>query len=65
VEAAENDLRARGVMFLQVKTLSARHPDEGYSRTRAFYFAMGFKLLQEFPELWGSDNPCWQLVKAL
>lgn len=65
VEAAENYLRASGVMFLQVKTLSARHPDEGYGRTRAFYFAMGFKLLEEFPELWGPENPCWQLVKAL
>lgn len=65
LEAAERDLRQDGVRFLQVKTLSDKHPDEGYKRTRAFYEAMGFVLLEEFPELWGIENPCWQLVKAL
>lgn len=65
VDVAENHLRANAVMFLQVKTLSAAHPNEGYERTRAFYLAVGFKLLEEFPELWGPENPCWQLVKAL
>jgi ribosomal protein S18 acetylase RimI-like enzyme len=63
--AAERHLRAEGVTFFQVKTLSDRHPDEGYKKTRAFYMAMGFRLLEEFPDLWGSHNPCWQLVKAL
>ena len=65
LEAAECYLRDKGVMFLQVKTLSAAHPDEGYRKTRAFYLAMGFRLLEEFPDLWGPENPCWQLVKAL
>ena len=65
IEAAEGELRARGVRFFQVKTLSDKHPDEGYKKTRAFYLAMEFRLLEEFPDLWGPTNPCWQLVKAL
>jgi GNAT superfamily N-acetyltransferase len=64
-EAAESHLRAEGVTFFQVKTLSDKHPDEGYKKTRVFYLAMGFRLLEEFPDLWGSHNPCWQLVKTL
>jgi len=63
--AAEAHLRASGVRFLQVKTLSDAHPDEGYKKTRAFYFSMGFVLLEAFPDLWGPHNPCWQLIKSL
>lgn len=64
-EAAEAHLRANGVKFFQVKTLSDKHPDDGYKKTRAFYLAMGFELLEEFPDLWGAHNPCWQLVKFI
>ena len=63
--AAEDYLRRSGVKFLQVKTLSPRHPSPEYALTRTFYLAMGFQLLEEFTELWGEDLPCWQLVKAL
>jgi GNAT superfamily N-acetyltransferase len=62
---AEVYLRQRGVEFLQVKTLSPAHPDPGYARTRQFYRAMGFRPLEEFPELWGPENPCLQMVKCL
>jgi len=65
ITAAERHLRAEGVTFLQVKTLSDKHPDAGYQKTRAFYLAMGFRLLEEFPDLWGPHNPCWQLVKLV
>lgn len=65
VEAAEVDLRGRGFEFLQVKTLADLHPDEGYRKTRAFYHRMGFRDLEIFPELWGSANPCLQLIKTL
>jgi hypothetical protein len=58
-------LRGQGVEYLQVKTLSDAHPDAGYARTRAFYQAMGFRPLQELPELWGEENPCLQMVKGL
>jgi ribosomal protein S18 acetylase RimI-like enzyme len=62
---AERALAADGVEFLQVKTLSPRHPDEGYQRTRAFYLAYGFRPLEEFPTLWSPDQPALQMVKAV
>ena len=63
--ASEAYLREQNVEFLQVKTLSAKHPDAGYGRTRQFYLAVGFRPLEEFPTLWGEANPCLQLVKKL
>jgi ribosomal protein S18 acetylase RimI-like enzyme len=63
--AAEAYLRKKGVKYLQVKTLSASHPDEGYARTRAFYTAMGFQPLEEFPTLWDENNPCLLSIKYL
>ena len=65
VEAVERYLRAQHVEYLQVKTLSPRHPDKYYARTRAFYTAIGFKRLEEFSTLWGEANPCLQMVKKL
>jgi ribosomal protein S18 acetylase RimI-like enzyme len=65
LQHVETSLARTGVEFLQVKTLSARSPDEGYEKTRAFYLAYGFRPLQEFPELWGPDNPALQLVKVV
>ncbi len=63
--ASEAYLRTQHVEFLQVKTLSSRDPDVSYGRTRHFYLALGFRPLQEFPLLWGEDNPCLQLIKHL
>jgi ribosomal protein S18 acetylase RimI-like enzyme len=65
VAAAEADLRARGVEYLQVKTLADADPDAGYARTRAFYRALGFRDLEVFPDLWSAENPCLLLVKRL
>jgi GNAT superfamily N-acetyltransferase len=65
LQAAEARLARSGVEFLQVKTLSAAKPDEGYARTRAFYLAYGFRPLDEFPLLWGADNPALQMVKTV
>jgi GNAT superfamily N-acetyltransferase len=65
LDRAEQILRQRGIEYLQVKTLSPSHPDEGYARTRAFYQAWGFRPLEEFPDLWGEDNPCLLLVKGI
>ena len=62
---AEAALAHAGIEFLQVKTLSARKPDEGYEKTRAFYFACGFRPLQELPNLWGPDNPTLQMIKTV
>jgi GNAT superfamily N-acetyltransferase len=62
--ATEEYLRARGVEYLQVKTLGPSDPDEGFARTRAFYEARGFVPLEEIHGLW-EHNPCLVLVKAL
>ena len=61
----EATLGRAGVEFLQVKTLSDRHPDPGYEKTRAFYLACGFRPLQEFPNLWGAESPALQLIKVV
>ena len=65
LQAAEHHLQEAGYQYLQVKTLSDRHPDPYYAKTRAFYLAVGFVPLQEFPELWGVENPCLQMIKKL
>ena len=62
--AAEDDLRERGVEYLQVKTLGPSRESEGYARTREFYEACGFVALEEFPDLW-PGNPALLLVKRL
>jgi len=63
--AVEVYLHQQGVEYLQVKTLSAVHPDKGYAKTRAFYEALGFRPLEEFPMLWGEANPCLLMVKSV
>ncbi len=60
---AEDYLKQNGIEYLQVKTLGLSHPDRHYARTRAFYFAIGFRPLEEFKGLW--ENPCLLMVKAL
>lgn len=65
LEVAETWLRERDVEYLQVKTLSPRHPDLGYVKTRDFYFALGFRPLEEFPDLWQPENPALQMIKTL
>jgi GNAT superfamily N-acetyltransferase len=61
---AEEYLRARGVEYLQVKTLGPSDPDAGYARTRRFYETRGFVPLEELHELW-EHNPCLLMVKRL
>jgi GNAT superfamily N-acetyltransferase len=63
LDAAESWLCRCEVAYLQVKTLSSRHPDPGYAATRAFYVSSGFRPLEEMPELWGADQPALQMIK--
>ena len=63
VAEAERWCRARGIRYLQVKTLGPSRPDNGYDATRAFYEAVGFVALEELHGLWGDDNPALILVK--
>ncbi len=51
--------------YLTVKTLDASRQDDGYAKTRKFYFAMGFRPLEIFPLLWDKDNPCLFMAKYL
>jgi GNAT superfamily N-acetyltransferase len=67
VERAAEYARAEGVALLHVKTL-ARVPGDPYppyAATRAFYAAAGFLPLGEFPQIWGPENPCLLMVRAL
>ncbi len=64
LRAAEAYLRARGVEYLQVKTLGSSDPDAGYANTRSFYLARGFVPLEEIHGFW-EHNPCLLLVKRL
>lgn len=64
LDAAEEYLRARGVEYLQVKTLGPSDPYESYERTRRFYESSGFVALEEIHGLW-EQNPCLIMVKQL
>ncbi|KAB3527278.1 GNAT family N-acetyltransferase [Alkaliphilus serpentinus] len=55
----------KGYEFLTVKTLDESRECESYSKTRLFYLSMGFKPLEVFSSLWGEDNPCLFMAKAL
>jgi GNAT superfamily N-acetyltransferase len=61
----ESWLARKGVRYLQVKTISASSPSKEYAQTRAFYLAIGYQPLEEFPLLWAPRLPVLQLVKAL
>ena len=65
VERAADHARAEGFAFLHVKTLAPSDPDPGYAATRHFYEAMGFAALEELPQIWGPENPCLLMVRAL
>jgi GNAT superfamily N-acetyltransferase len=65
VERAATYARAEGYSLLHVKTLAPSDPDPGYAETRAFYQAMGFRPLEELPQIWGPEDPCLLLVRPL
>jgi ribosomal protein S18 acetylase RimI-like enzyme len=65
LQEVEADLRERGVVVLQVKTLGPSGKSDEYARTRAFYAALGFLPLEERTDIWGPDNPCLISVKPL
>jgi S-adenosylmethionine-dependent methyltransferase len=65
IAAAEAHARGMGVEYMQVKTLAPSRTDENYAATRAFYQALGYRPLEEFPRIWDEDNPCLVLVKQI
>lgn len=58
-------LAARGVRFLQVKTVAATSPSASYAQTREFYRCRGFTPIEVFPLLWDAHNPALQCIKVL
>jgi len=62
--AAEEWWAGRGGRLVQIKTLGAARANEHYARTRAFYYALGYLPVEEFPDLW-PGNPCLLLVKPV
>jgi N-acetylglutamate synthase-like GNAT family acetyltransferase len=65
VQHVEGELRERGVRMLEVKTYGPSGKSAEYERTRHFYEGMGFIPLEENLDIWGADNPCLILVKAV
>ena len=59
----ESEARKK-VDFLQVKTVT-EGSNKDYDRTNVFYRSLGFKKLEIFPQLWGSQNPCQILIKKI
>lgn len=65
IQETESILRQRNIEYWQVKTVAPSRVDRFYDGTRAFYLKMGFRPLEEFTQIWGKDNPCLIMVKAL
>jgi ribosomal protein S18 acetylase RimI-like enzyme len=65
IEAVVELVTSRGVRFLTVKTLSPSNDDPNYAATRLFYEAVGFLPIEEFPTLWGAENPCLFMLRPL
>ena len=65
IDAAAELAISQGVRFLTVKTLSPSNDDPNYARTRLFYEAVGFMPIEEFPILWGPENPCIFMIRPL
>lgn len=65
ITQVKDQLRKENKKFLTVKTLSSAHPDPYYRKTREFYLRLGFHPIEEFPTLWGKENPCLMLAMTL
>lgn len=65
MEHPQSYAKGLGVEYLQVKTLGPSNPDENYTKTRAFYLAMGYRPIEEFAQIWNDQNPCLILVKRI
>ena len=65
IDTAVDRTRARGGRLLSVKTVGPSRENIEYRATRRFYLAQGFLPVEEFPTLWGTENPCRLLVKIV
>ncbi len=65
ISAAKERAIEEGALFLTVKTLSPSKRNQDYATTRIFYDSVGFLPLEEFPTLWGENNPCLVMIQCL
>jgi GNAT superfamily N-acetyltransferase len=65
VRRAAERAKWSGRRLLTVKTLSPRHPDAGYARTRRFYERVGFFPYEENLDIWGESNPCLMMAMVV
>ncbi len=63
VAAVLKDLALEGFSYLLVKTVGESLDNEAYAKTRRFYQSVGFKSIQEIPEIWGAENPCLLMIQ--
>jgi N-acetylglutamate synthase-like GNAT family acetyltransferase len=61
----ENDLKNKGIEYLEVKTIGEPHKSVEYGKTRAFYYKNGFIKLDVLQNEWGEKNPCLVLIKRI
>ena len=62
---SEAHLKKKKIKFILVKTLSSLKKDKFYEKTRKFYIHNGFNPLEETTKVWGKENPCLILAKAI
>lgn len=63
--AVESLCRGGSIEILLVKTLAPSSDYHYYVATREFYLAMGFRPLLESDAIWGPENPCLLMGKAI
>jgi GNAT superfamily N-acetyltransferase len=64
MKAAFERARSKNCTTMTVETLGPSDPDPGYTKTRAFYTAMGFRPLFELSHH-GLENPLLYMLKEL
>jgi ribosomal protein S18 acetylase RimI-like enzyme len=62
IEHIRDHCRSSDIPYMTVKTLSERHPDANYAKTRKFYEKCGFEAFEEFPTFWGESSPCLYML---
>ena len=60
-----NDLKEKGIRYLEVKTLAESAESLAYHKTRSFYLNEGFIPLDVLNNEWGEENPCLIMIKKL
>lgn len=61
----EEEMKKKGMEFIQVKTLSPKVKNKEYLKTMEFYEKMGFIPLEDTEAFWGKSAPCLQMIKRI